>query len=106
MRYYICRKGKKKIQKNINKFLKLEKKFNFTKSKTYNSFKRNCEKSKKNLAQTLEKISKKKWPADWGKSGEPQIEKKVARGRKKLADRAPRIEKKFQKSGKKASNVK
>lgn len=66
MRYYICRKGKKKIQKNINKFLKLEKKFNFTKSKTYNSFKRNCERSKKNLAQTLEMISKKYTIAGYG----------------------------------------
>ena len=66
MRYYICKKGKRKISSNVSKYFSLEKKIDFFKNSTYIDFKNKCQKSKDNLVSLLEKISKKNIIAGYG----------------------------------------
>ncbi len=59
MRYVIARKGQYKIKKVVFQNLKFEKKKNIDNIKGCLRFKKNCEKSKKNLKNKIEKILKK-----------------------------------------------
>ena len=56
MRYLLGRKGKHSINKRVVEVLNLEKEQGLTSSETFQTFKENCEKYKKNLVSTLEKI--------------------------------------------------
>lgn len=56
MRYVLGRKGKHPINKRVVEILNLEKEQGLTSSETFQIFKDNCEKYKKNLVSMLEKI--------------------------------------------------
>ena len=59
LRYYIARKGEYKIKNNVKNQLKRENLYKINSKKTLLKFKHNCEKSKRNLINFLNKYSKK-----------------------------------------------
>ena len=59
MRYVLCKKNSiRKISKNVHKIIKKEKKQNLDKEKFCIQFKKNCERSKKNLRNKLIELKK------------------------------------------------
>ena len=52
-KYFICRKGKKKIEQSVTKHLQTEKKLELNKIKTFLNFKKNINNSKRQLRELL-----------------------------------------------------
>ena len=60
VRYYIQKKGARKISKKLSKILNYEKKIQITKVRTIRNFAKKCIQSKEKILQTLKKLNKKK----------------------------------------------
>jgi methylation protein EvaC len=60
VRYYIQKKGARKISNKLTKILNYEKKIQITKVRTIRNFAKKCIESKKKILQTIEKLNKKK----------------------------------------------
>ncbi len=60
LRYYICRNNKRNISNRVEKQLRFEKKMKLKSLKTYNEFKKKCEKSKYSLLSKLQELKKRK----------------------------------------------
>jgi methylation protein EvaC len=60
VRYYIQKKGARKISNKLTKILNYEKKIQITKVRTIRNFAKKCIQSKKKILQTIEKLNKKK----------------------------------------------
>ncbi len=58
MRYMLAKKGSRKISENIRHFLKEEEELNMNTEERYLLFKNQCEKSKKDLVDLLQKLKK------------------------------------------------
>src|ERR1035437_1813415 len=59
MRYYLCRKNKRKISANIVKLRENEKEIGIEKSSTYEKFKKNCENAKTELLKIINEVRSK-----------------------------------------------
>ena len=60
VRYYIQKKGARKISNKLSKILNYEKKIQITKVRTIRNFAKKCIQSKKKILQTIENLNKKK----------------------------------------------
>ena len=60
VRYYIQKKGARKISNKLSKILNYEKKIQITKVRTIKNFAKKCIQSKKKILQTIEKLKKNK----------------------------------------------
>ena len=49
MRFVLCKKGERKVSKNVNEIIKKERELKLDKKSTYEEFKNNCEISRKKL---------------------------------------------------------
>ncbi len=58
MRYYLCRKGAYDIESSVQKHLAIENDLGLCDMETFKRFARNCEKSKKDFVQLLQKLKK------------------------------------------------
>ena len=58
MRFVLCKKGERKVSKNVNEIIKKERELKLDKKSTYEEFKNNCEISRKKIVSELKKFKK------------------------------------------------
>ena len=66
MRYYIAKKGKYKADSNVKKFYNIEQNYKINSRQTLKNFKKNCEYSKNQINEFLNKYSKNKQIVGYG----------------------------------------